>query len=169
MHACTELYRLLPRVDLPINFGESTAFEEYIYSAHNPKFQVVSTQTTTRDLAKMFSNRKAKLVELLSSDFVNCVCLTSDIWSSKAKEDYLSVVAHYINPNWQLEKRVLGLVLIDCTHNGENIVDRVASVLVDYGVLEKMFAVTLDNASSNVSSMQLLRPILSNILVLRYL
>jgi len=66
----------------------------------------------------MFSDRKSKLVEVLSSDFVNCVCLTSNIWSGKAKEDYLSIFAHYRNPDWQLEKRVLGLVLIDCSHNG---------------------------------------------------
>ena len=49
----------------------------------------------------MFSDRKRNLVEVLSSDVVNCVCLTSDIWSGKAKEDYLSVVAHYINPDCQ--------------------------------------------------------------------
>ena len=164
MRARTELCRLLARVDVPISFGESAAFEEYINNAHNPKFQAVSTQTTTRDLAKMFSDRKSKLVEVLASDSVNCVCLTSDIWSGKAKEDYLSVVAHYINPDWQLEKRVLGLVLIDCSHNGQNIADRVASVLGEYGVLEKVFAVTLDNASSNVSAMRMLRPILSKYL-----
>ena len=69
------------------------------------------------------------------------MCLTSDLWSGKAKEDYLSVVAHYINPDWQLAKRVLGLVLIDYSHNGENIANRVASVLADYGVLDKVFAV----------------------------
>jgi hypothetical protein len=40
------------------------------------------------------------------------------IWSSNAKVDYLSVVAHYINLDWQLEKRFLGLVLIDVSHNG---------------------------------------------------
>jgi hypothetical protein len=91
---------LLARVDVPISFGESAAFEEYINNAHNPKFQAVSTQTTTRDLAKMFYDRKSKLVEVLASDSVNCVYLTSDIWSGKAKEDYLSVVAHYINPDW---------------------------------------------------------------------
>ena len=99
MRARTELCRLLARVDVPISFGESVAFEEYINNAHNPKFQAVSTQTTTRDLAKMFSDRKSKLVEVHASDSVNCVCLTSDIWSGKAKEDYLSVVAHYINPD----------------------------------------------------------------------
>ena len=48
-------------------------------------------------MAKFFTDRKAKLVENHSSSSVNCVCLTSDISSGNAKEDYLSVVVHYIN------------------------------------------------------------------------
>ena len=85
-------------------------------------------------MVRFFTDRKAKLVENLSSSAVNCVCLTSDIWSGNAKEDYFSVVVHYINSDWQLEKRVLGLVLIDVSHNGQNIVDHVVSVLTDYGL-----------------------------------
>jgi hypothetical protein len=45
-----------------------------------------------------------------------------------------------------------------------DIADRVAFVLADYCLTEKMFAVTLDNASSNASAMQKLRPILSKYL-----
>jgi hypothetical protein len=30
------------------------------------------------------------------------IALTSDIWSSNAKEDYISVVAHYVNADWEL-------------------------------------------------------------------
>jgi hypothetical protein len=30
------------------------------------------------------------------------VALTSDIWSGNAKEDYISVVAHYVNTDWEL-------------------------------------------------------------------
>ncbi|XP_039841615.1 uncharacterized protein LOC120701873 [Panicum virgatum] len=62
------------------------------------------------------------------------------------------------------EKRVLGLVLIDVSHNGQNIADRVASVLADYGLTDKVFAVTLDNASSNASAMLKLKPIISHYL-----
>ena len=61
-------------------------------------------------------------------------------------------------------KRVLGLRLIDCSHNGQNIADLVASMLADYGLTWKIFAVTLDNASSNVSAMQKLRHVLSKYL-----
>jgi len=46
----------------------------------------------------------------------------------------------------------------------KNIADRVVSVLTDYGLTEKVFAVTLDNASSNVSAMRKLRPVLSKYL-----
>ena len=116
--------------------GESEAFEEFIKTAHNPKYARVSRQTTTRDIQKYFTDCKAKLVETFGTS-VNCVCLTSNIWSGNAKEDYLSVVAHYINSDWQLEKRVLGLVLIDVSHSGQNIADRIASVLADYGLTKR--------------------------------
>jgi hypothetical protein len=55
---------------------------------------------------------------------------------------------------------VFGLVLIDVSRDGQNIVARVAGVLADYGLTNKMFVVTLENASSNVSAMRMLRPIL---------
>jgi hypothetical protein len=50
------------------------------------------------------------------------------------------------------------------SHNGQNIADRVVYVLADYGLTEKVFAVTLDNASSNVSAMRRLRHVLSKYL-----
>jgi hypothetical protein len=59
---------------------------------------------------------------------------------------------------------VLGLVLIDVSHNGQNITDRVVSVLADYGLTEKVFAVILDNASYNTVAMQKLRSIQSKYL-----
>ena len=52
----------------------------------------VSRQTTTRDFVKYFNGCRAKLVESFSSAGITCVGITSDIWSSNAKEDNLSVV-----------------------------------------------------------------------------
>ena len=157
--ARTELCRLIARLDLPICIGESDAFEEYITTAHNPKFAKVSRQTTTRDFAKYFTERRAQLVECLKS--VSSVALTSDIWSDNAKEDYLSVVVHFVNADWQLEKRILGLRLIDVSHNAENIAERITSVIADYGLTDKIFAVTLDNAAGNTRAINQLNPVLS--------
>jgi hypothetical protein len=70
-------------------------FEEYIRIAHNPKFTRVSRQTTTRDFRKYFMTRCDQPIEYFKS--VSSVALTSDIWFGNAKEDFLSVVAHYMN------------------------------------------------------------------------
>ncbi|KAG8072717.1 hypothetical protein GUJ93_ZPchr0006g42464 [Zizania palustris] len=154
-----QLVRLIARDDLPISFGESVAFVEYLKLAHNPKFTPVSRFTTARDIAKYFTERRGKVIESLTC--VSSVALTSDIWSGNAKEDYLSVVAHYVNNCWQLEKRIIALTLIDCSHTGENIAERVHAVVSAYGLSEKVFSITLDNASSNTSAIVKLSPTLS--------
>ena len=74
------------------------------------------------------------------------VALTSDIWSGNAKEDYISVVTHFVSADWELQKKVIGLRLIEVKHTGENIAERVAYV-VEFGLIDKVFSVTLDNTS----------------------
>ena len=70
---------------------------------------------------------------------VTSVALTFDIWSGNAKEDYLSVVAHFVNSDWQLEKRILAMRLIDCSHSGKNIAERIHAVVNEYELTEKVF------------------------------
>ncbi|WVZ88461.1 hypothetical protein U9M48_034981 [Paspalum notatum var. saurae] len=120
-------------------------------------------QTTARDMIKLYNDRKVNLIDALKTD-VSSVCLTSNIWAGKAKEDYLSVVGHFVNSKWELEKRLLGLRLIDGKHSGVNIANLVATVIDDYALTDKVFAITLDNASSNNTAMKYLRPFLSGYL-----
>jgi hypothetical protein len=159
--ARTELCRLVARLDLPLCFGESDAFHDYITNAHNPRFVKSPRQTTARDLIKLYNDRVEKLVEVLKTS-VYSVVLTSDIWSGKAKEYYLSVVAHFVNSDWGLEKKLLGLKPIEVAYIGTNIAERVAMVAEDYDVTDKIFSNVLDNASSNKTAIDMLKPIFSS-------
>ena len=89
---------------------------------------------------------------------MSSVCLTSDIWSGNAKEDYITVVAHYITSDWELKKSVISFKLIEVSHNGINIVECISGVLRDWGLLDKVFSVSLDNASANTSAMLTFTP-----------
>ena len=96
--------------------------------------------------------------------FTTCtfsVSVTSDIWSGRAKEDYISMVAHYVNEEWELEKRIIGFKLIDVAHTAENIANSICKVVEDFGLTDKIFTITLDNASANTSAMNILTPIFS--------
>jgi hypothetical protein len=121
-------------------------------------FSKSSRQTTTRDFVRHFDDCRAKLKDTLLSS-VSSVCLTSDIWSGNAKEDYISVFAHFVNVDWELEKRLLALRLIDESHTGAAIAKRISMVVEEYDLTNKIFAITLDNASSNSSVIDILFPI----------
>jgi hypothetical protein len=84
--ACSELCRLIARLDLHLGIGDTEAWEEYIVHAHNPRFVKSSRRTTTRDLGKLFNQRHDVLKNVMLSA-ASSVALTSDIWSGNAKED----------------------------------------------------------------------------------
>jgi hypothetical protein len=71
------------------------------------------------------------------------------------------VVAHFVNFDWQLEKTIIGLRLIDVSHYVGNIATHLLTVLEEYALTDKVFAVTLDNASANSNAVERPRPRLS--------
>jgi hypothetical protein len=121
--ARAELRHLITKIDLPLGIGDTDAFEEYIQRAHNPRFVRVSRQSTTRDLGKLFTERHNMIKNCIFL-VASAVALTSDIWSGNAKEDYISVVAHYANTDGDLQKKVIGLTLIEVKHTSENIAEK---------------------------------------------
>jgi hypothetical protein len=81
------------------------------------------------------------------------VCLTSDIWSNNSREDYLSMVFHFVTNDWELDKHIISMRLIDYAHTGVNIVERVLQVIFQFDMISKGFSITLDNAFANASAM----------------
>jgi hypothetical protein len=56
----------------------------------------------------------------------------------------------------RVAKKVIGLRLIEVKHSGENITERVAAMVEEFGLIDKIFAVTLDNASFNAKAIKIL-------------
>ena len=75
------------------------------------------------------------------------VSLTIDTWTSLQNINYMCLTVHFIDNNWELQKRVLNFCPI-ISHRGEDIGKGVEKCLLDWGI-DKVFSVTVDNASSN--------------------
>jgi hypothetical protein len=93
--AHVELCRLIARLDLPLGIGAYDAFVDYIRHAHNPRYAPVCRQTTTKDFVKHFNQTCTLMMDCLTT--CSSVAITIDIWNGNAKEDYLSLVAHFVN------------------------------------------------------------------------
>lgn len=72
------------------------------------------------------------------------ICLTTDTWISVQRINYMCLMAHFIDRNWVLHKRILTFYPI-FSPKGENMVIVISKCLLDWG-LDKVFTITVDNA-----------------------
>jgi hypothetical protein len=98
--ARTKLCRLIPRLDLPLGLADTDAWDDYIQRAHNPRYVRVSRFITARDLVKLYNGKLKNLKDVVFTG-VSSIYLTSDIWYGNAKEHCITVVAHFVNVDWE--------------------------------------------------------------------
>ena len=131
--------------ELPFRFVENRGFRKFCF-AMNPRFDVPSRRTIVRDLYKLYVEERMKLKKYFKSSQVR-VCLTTDTWTSIQNINYMVVTAHFIDYDWQLQKRILSFSQIT-DHTGESIGRCIEKVLLEWGI-DKIFTITVDNATAN--------------------
>ena len=70
---------------------------------------------------------------------------------------FLCITAHYINSEWMLNKRIISFKTINTPHSGKNIATLINDEIIDLGIRDKIFTITLDNASNNDAAIQRLK------------
>ncbi|OMO51751.1 hypothetical protein COLO4_37526 [Corchorus olitorius] len=97
---------------------------------------------------QVYEVEKKKLKALLKN--VSKICLTTDLWrSSNQKIEYMVLTAHFIDSNWRLQKRIISFVHIPPPRRGVEIVDCIYKCLQEWGIENKVFTISIDNATSN--------------------
>nr|KAJ0187845.1 hypothetical protein LSAT_V11C900506490 [Lactuca sativa] len=144
--------------ELPFSFVEKEGFR-YFCNVVRPELELQSRVTIARDILSLYVHEKNKLKELLrkSSQFV---CLTTDAWTSCQNINYMVLTVHYIDGEWNLKKRILNFEVIS-NHKGDTIGKMVESCLITWGI-EKVFTITVDNASSNDTTISFLKKKIQN-------
>lgn len=119
-----------------------------IHEYLNNQVKSVCRNTAKSDCLKLHKKLKAQLKDTLHKNSGR-ISLTADMWTSCQTEGYLCLTAHYVDANWKLNSRVLNFCHIDTPHTGKVMYNAVLSKVQDWGIDDKIFTITLDNASSN--------------------
>ncbi|KAL5714914.1 hypothetical protein ACHQM5_016815 [Ranunculus cassubicifolius] len=146
------------RHDLPFQFVEYEGVREaFRYAGYaNQDIKLVSRNTAKADIVKIHGREKAKLKKLLHA-IPGRISLTSDLWTSIANDGYISLTAHFIDSDWKLQKRVICFSYMPSPHTGNKICEKIHSLISDWGIEKKLFSITLDNATSNLTFVSLLK------------
>jgi len=77
------------------------------------------------------------------------LAITTDIWTSRATQAYITITAHYISGEWSIESHLLCTSEMAERHTGSNIAARIREVLQMWNVRDNhASAVMTDNASN---------------------
>lgn len=89
---------------------------------------------------------------------VAVVACTTDGWTSRAVEGYLSFTIHYTNSKFEPKSRALNLRKIDKSHTAENLLEALQEIMAEWGLLEHprmKFIWTTDSAANMIKTVQL--------------
>ncbi|KAL4588684.1 hypothetical protein LXL04_001579 [Taraxacum kok-saghyz] len=122
----------------------------------SPFFEKLSRTTIKDDCFKIYNHEKKRLKALLKT--VSKISLTTDCWkSTHQKIEYMVVTGHFIDQNWRLQKRVLSFVHVPSLRGGHDIADAIYKCLKEWEIEEKIFTISVDNASYNDKALKRLK------------
>ncbi|GJY97713.1 zinc finger BED domain-containing protein RICESLEEPER 2-like protein [Tanacetum coccineum] len=114
----------------------------------HPDANPICKNTVKKEVLSMYEREKLKIKRELEK-IKGRICLTSDLWTSVTSDGYMTLTAHYIDESWVLRKKVLNFRVTPPPHTGSLLAHSVITFLREWGIKNKVFTITLDNATNN--------------------
>lgn len=140
-----ELAKMIIKDELPFRFVEHEGFRDFISSVQ-PRFQIPSRIIIARDCLGIYLEEQTKLMKYIGK-FAHRISLTTYTWTSCQNLNYMSLTGHFIDDEWNLQKRILNFCFIS-GHSGEVIGKGVEKCLSGWKI-NNVFTITVDNAAPN--------------------
>lgn len=135
----------------PFSVVDNAGFQEMLRTLE-PRYKIPSrTYFTDTAVPALYNKTKAQLETAVSA--APAVALTSDGWTSRATQSYLTVTAHYITVDWEMKSNVLQTRLLD-SHTTDDLAKGLTEAVEDWKLVRPnvTIPVTTDNARNIVNA-----------------
>lgn len=103
-------------------------------------------------LPKTYDELKTKLKEELLATNAPFMSFTSDIWTCQhSNESFVSLTAHWIDPEFQRKNAVLHAKHFPGSHTGENIEQMIRTMMADWGITEERQHILVRDGAANMA------------------
>lgn len=138
---------------IPIKAVENEGFIRLL-KVVDPRYVLPSRKSfSSTAIPRLYTECREKIERKVQN--VQFFATTSDLWSSRRSEPYLSLTIHYID-NWKLCNASLQTTYFPEDHTGELIAQGLRNALECWGLKEdKMTCMTADSGANMVKALQL--------------
>ena len=109
---------------------------------------------------KKYAEGKARVVKVLAS--VDGASLTTDMWTSRSQQGYITVTCHFIDVDWALQTLTLTTAGFAEHHTAEHIGARLVEICDSAKITPKVVGITHDDAANQCAAIRSPRKILDN-------
>ncbi|KAI2644978.1 zinc finger BED domain-containing 1-like protein [Labeo rohita] len=139
---------------LPLNTVAKEGFKKMIRTLD--RRYVIPSRTYFSQVAikELYEKCKSKIEAELSH--VEYYATTTDLWSSRTTEPYMSLTVHFITEDFELKSRCLQTAFFPESHTAENIAEALREAVSAWGLDEtRQVCITTDNAANMVKAADL--------------
>ena len=136
----------------PVSVVEDERFQS-LFNVLDPRYQLPSRRTIMRMLPDEYSKEADIVKKEIAA--VSPVALTSDLWTSRVTESYMTITYHFLTETWELRSLVLETFHFRLSHTAENIADSLRKAAEKWNISEKIIAIVTDNASNIVAAVKI--------------
>lgn len=152
-----DLARMIMLHDYPPNMVEHVGFKIFVKNLQ-PMFDVITTSVVESDCLTIYAKERQKVFETIRN-LPGRISLGVGMWSSSTENvDFLCLTANYIDERWKLNKKILNFLTLDSSQTEDGLSDLTTKCLIDWEVVDKLFATTLDTKNMLPQN----RPVLKN-------
>jgi len=125
-------------------------------SSLNPLFKIPCRTTARNECVQVFHEKKVALKETLQNKNYR-FSLTTNMWTINQTLCYTIVTCHFIDAEGKLQKRIIKFIDVKTPHTGVELFNNIQNCIQDWSTEDKLSGITLDNAATNNSMIDLLR------------
>ena len=142
----------------PFSIVEDAGFCDFVNKL-NPRYKIISRKKLTEKLLpEYFGVAVNTLNDMLKK--VSYVAITTDAWTSAARDAYLGITCHFIGETascFNLVSAALDAVPILEDETAESLKTILSAVFKEWGITDKVKCIVTDNAAAMIKAAQLLK------------
>lgn len=132
----------------PYSLVEKVGFQHFIQVVQ-PAYKLPSRKTLTEiKIPRLYADTVANLKKQLKQ--VHSISCTTDAWTSVSNKPFVSLTAHFIDNNWQMQSFCLNCREMSEDHTGENWASVIIDLFQEWEVSDDVHVVFTTDSGSNV-------------------
>ncbi|XP_034174846.1 E3 SUMO-protein ligase ZBED1-like [Osmia lignaria lignaria] len=128
---------------MPISFCSSEGFKQFM-TILEPGYHCPSPESIMHRLQLLYNEKRMKIEEELS--MASDIAITSDGWSSKSQDSYISMAAQFIDDKWIIKNYTLCTQPMEDHYTDENLTSMFNIIKEEWHLSGKVNSLVHDNA-----------------------